>query len=116
MGRHPDEQKWMILGLVHDRGHVSFAEISQFVDHEGGDQALYYPNYENIVLWAGLSEETAKAIQYLLNGKKIFIHPASELTYLADGRIPSFPTAKSLRQYKEPHWMPTCLHHTELRG
>jgi hypothetical protein len=108
-----DQMRWMILGLVHDREYVTFAEIKRFVDTETGNQTLFHSDFPNIVLWEGLTESAAKSIQQMLSLKKVYLHPATEFTYLADGWLPSLPTALDLREYAEKRWLPTCLHHTK---
>jgi len=110
-----DQMAWLILGLVHDRGHVSFAEIDRFVDLKKGDESFFLPNFENLVVWFSLTTKCANAIERLIREKKVFIHPSSELSYIADGAIPSMPKAKSIRNYTKPHWVPCCLHHTEIK-
>ena len=101
-----------ISSLVRERGYVSFVEILRLFPDEKGDLEMCFPNNPNIVLWGGVSEELANTLIQLLNDEVIHFHPASELTYLADGSIPQLPLAKGLHQYKTRHWFPVCFHHS----
>lgn len=101
-----------IIRLVRERGHVSFLEIRDLFPSERGEISIAMPGYYNILYWWGLSEDLARAISNVLERQAVFVHPATPLTYAIDGVMTTMPLAKSVRQYKEPHWYPVTLHHT----
>lgn len=111
-----DELKSAIEKRVREYGHVTFAEIVEFIDGTKGDQALHHSAFENIVLWDGLSNDAATAIQQLLEERKIHIHPATTFTYMIDGRGLTYPVAKTARSYAKPHWLPICFHHAPFKA
>jgi hypothetical protein len=108
------QYKWLVLGLVRERGHVSFAEIVKYVPNSAGHLLMHLPGYPTLVLWTNLAVPLAEAIAELLNEKLIFVHPAGETTYLADGAFIDLPRAKSLKKYQDDHWYPVTLHHEPL--
>jgi hypothetical protein len=66
---------------------------------------------ENLIYWVGMSKEFSSLMQKLM-GKRIYPHPASQLTYMIDGGgIPNLPIIKSIRgiDTKKPHWLPVCF-------
>lgn len=77
---------------------------------------MCFPQNPSIMLWWGMSEKLVRTITQLLADDVIHIHPATELTYLADGAVPSYPIAKSLREYKKPRWYPVCFHDSAYKG
>lgn len=108
------QYRLLVLGLVRERGHVSFAELVKYVPNSAGHLLMHLPGYPTLVLWTNLAVPLAEAIAELLSEKLIFIHPASEITYLADGAFIDLPRAKSLKQYQDDHWYPVTLHHEPL--
>lgn len=107
--------RWIILGLVGDRGHVSFVELLNELPEERGEFTMHLPGYESIVLWTGMSEMLARLVSEMIAEKQVHPHPASHLTYMIDGAVPQMDVAKSLRQYKEPRWFPVTLHHSPYK-
>jgi hypothetical protein len=106
--------KQKIEKLVRDRGHVSFVEILNSIPEAKGDLEMCLSDYPNIVLWGGVSSDLLAAIAELTFEQKVHLHPATRLTYLADGAIPDLPEARSLKQYKTRRWLPICFHHSPL--
>jgi hypothetical protein len=97
-----------MLAYIRDTDHVSFAELSRrFPECREGDYALTLG--ENLILWAGLSQEASKALNALLENGVIHAKPCAMLIYLIDGAIPKYPVAKRNVPYKKPHWLPVTL-------
>jgi hypothetical protein len=105
------QYKWLVLGLVRERGHVSFAEVIRFVPGATGHLMMHLPGYPTLVLWTNLAVPLAEAIAELIEQRLVHLHPASELTYLADGSLPKLPVAKAIERYEDDHWYPVTLHH-----
>jgi hypothetical protein len=106
-----DEQPTLrdrVLAYVLQTDHVSFAELgNHFEGFRGGDFQLQ--KGENIILWAGLSQEAVNVMGDLLDSGAIEPHPASILVYLIDGCSLTLPLVKQARKYKTPHWLPVTL-------
>ena len=105
-----------VFDFIEERDHVTFVEIqkefSELIDVKG-KYALEL--CKNGILWTGLSKELHEVLRNLLNSKRIFVHPASRITYLIDGTCLSLPTPKKLPKdglhvgYEQPVWIPSCL-------
>ncbi|MGY3584339.1 hypothetical protein ACVIGB_006603 [Bradyrhizobium sp. USDA 4341] len=92
--------------LTHDW--VSFAELSRipgFVDLENG-WAKLHPEFENMILWSGISDEGCAALDELREEGKIHWEVGNPFSYMIDGARMPMPLAKSARNYKTPHWLP----------
>lgn len=102
--------KTTIYNLVKERQHVSFAELDR-IDGFAGELAMVHSQDANLILWHSISEDGLEALSGLLDSNKIYIHPASNLTYLVDGKMPKLPTANRPPKsgYKKPHWFPICF-------
>jgi hypothetical protein len=74
-----------------------------------GTTVIAHGDKENIVLWAGVSENFADAILSLVIPKLVIERSTPLLVYLADGRIIRLPLARKFRDYKKPHWCPTVF-------
>jgi hypothetical protein len=101
-----------IVELVRERDYVSMVEIERFLKDKmpvKGDVAIVAPNFENIFLWGGVSEEFVDVVMRLMNEKQIYAHPADWMSYLIDGGMLQLPIAKRAHQYKKPHWLPVCF-------
>ena len=103
-----------ILDIVRRIDWVSFAELPRRLEEAGhhdikGDMALEIQS--NAIVWAGFSAAMVDALRRLLSSKRLFLHPASTLTYLVDGMLLTLPVAKRppAGGYKSPHWLPCCL-------
>lgn len=83
---------------------VSFVELSREIGEEAeGDNSMEISDL-NICFWMNMSESFVKSMLSLR--EKIDPVPCSVLVYLADGRIPRLPVAKSARKYNDLHWAP----------
>jgi hypothetical protein len=103
-----------VVEFVRERDWVTPVEIQQRF-------AAYFPvhgtfdwasgTHRNVIFWVGLSEELADAIIDLLRAERRFMHPASMLTYFADGAFLMLPLVKCVPPggYKRQHWAPTAL-------
>jgi hypothetical protein len=105
----------VVLDVVAKRDYVSFAEFDRFLAEAGieakGELAATYGEGENLVLWQAMSQDYVDAVGEWIAAKAIFIHPASLLTYIADGMVNTLPLAKRVPKggYKKPHWLPVCF-------
>jgi hypothetical protein len=65
----------------------------------------------NGVLWAGMSQAFADALELLRSQGRVHVHGTSPLVYLIDGGMLRLPVAKRPPKggYKQPHWVPVCL-------
>jgi hypothetical protein len=87
---------------------TSFAELDRIKGVSGGDVQL---TIDSLVLWAGLTEDGAKAIQELLGKKLIKYQGAPEFIYLIDGKRLNLPIAKTKAaiKAKKPRWLPVVF-------
>lgn len=102
------EQIFQVIAL---KQNVSFAQLVKIFPEamEGGEHALCFPDYQNIILWYGMKKEAIDALTWLLNQRLVKSKPTSQLTYLIDGILPDLPIAKDLKQYKTVRWLPVVL-------
>jgi hypothetical protein len=98
------------------KDYVSFPELqrmlSPYIPTEG-DLALEIQPH--LLIWANVSEEFADIMRLLQAGGEVERHPASILTYLADGGMLTLPVAKRVPNggYKTDHWIPTVFRVTQ---
>jgi len=104
-----------ILEYVEIHPGASFVEITKIEGCEG-ELALTFSTYENIVLWPSMSQACVEALAELRNAKLIEMKPSTPLVYMIDGGLVKLPLAKTARQYKEPHWLPTVLWPTRKKS
>lgn len=98
--------------FIEQKDYVTFVNLIEFFESHielKGDWYIAEPQNPTIILWKGMSEEFVNAIAELLKEEKIFIFPTSHLTYMADGGLLKLPLARSIRNYKKPHWLPVCF-------
>jgi hypothetical protein len=100
--------KEKIFEYVSQRKHVSFIELMNYFPDESGS-GDFCLKYETIIVWVGMSENIIQAVQDLVKEHKIYLHPATSLTYLADGGGLKLPLVKEDRKYSKPHWLPMTL-------
>lgn len=90
-----EQMKEDVLWYVIHYDYVSFAELQRrYGDQALGNRSIINRSDHNIILWPNLSDSLATAVLQLLEDKEIHLHPASLLTYLADGCVPQLPLAK----------------------
>jgi len=105
----------VVFDLVRERDYITFVEIQNHLTKRGlpaaGDHAMELTNCPNVFLWIGLSPELLAAIKLVLDSRRLFIHPASVFSYFVDGRVLTWPIAKSKRKggYTKPRWLPVCF-------
>jgi hypothetical protein len=111
-----DELASVVLTMVRERDHVSFAELArEWPEHfRDGPLEIRSSVGPNLVLWAGLSETGADALEQMKNRTVAYEPASSPLVYLIDGCTLNYPLAKAksrkaLFDYKRPHWIPTVL-------
>jgi hypothetical protein len=61
----------------------------------------------NLIIWMGVSEEFSEALRCAQD--RIVMCQADFFTYLIDGGIIDLPRAKSVREYKQLHWLPVVF-------
>jgi hypothetical protein len=100
-----------ILGLIAERGDVTFAELESEIPGFSGCYAIHHADDPNLVLWPFLSAHALEALLGLLSSGAIHVHPIASLSYRNYGRAPSMPLAHRPRPsgYREPHWLPASL-------
>jgi hypothetical protein len=98
-----------VPALIRWRGNgLTFVELLGFLPYLKGDY-FYWVGNNSIVAWIGVSQECIHALQDLLLNEQISLHSTQPLTYLIDGCALKLPLAKSVRQYKKPHWLPVTF-------
>ena len=117
-----------IAEYVFENDHVSFAELSRkWPDHFDVPGAAYEyvisgdgpggrGGFDNIVLWAGMSEVGVEAINLVRKDERVELKPAHQLVYLIDGGALRLPIATGMRRYKEPHWLPCTIAKKAMRS
>ncbi len=109
-----------VVALVEDRDYVTFIEIGKLLESRiktTGDNAMMLGSGDhNIVMWAGMSEQFFELVEALIAAKRIFLHPATFLTYMIDGGGLQLPLAKRAQKYKKLHWIPVCFRIVPLAG
>ena len=89
--------------------YVSFADLKARVEGFQGPLAIVHHEFENIVIWAGVSWEFHDAMNELMETQEVFLESTTPLTYIIDGLVPSLPVAKSLRNYNRERWFPMVI-------
>jgi hypothetical protein len=106
------DAKKALLDYVRKHDHVSMVQavriLGEHVDPKGS-LAMCHSEFQNIILWAGLSEEANGILLDLFQSGLIHWKTTPILVYMADGAALNFPLAKSLRAYKTPRWLPVVL-------
>jgi hypothetical protein len=102
--------KNQIKDFIHRMDNVSFAELMRVIPNSAGERAIVLDGNESVILWRGVSESFAEAIEMLLGDGEIRITSCSDMVYLNDHQIlEGLPIAKQPRHYSSPHWLPVCL-------
>jgi len=100
-----------IVGFVHSRGSVSFAEFKKHFGEEfDGDLTLFLGDL-NVILWINVSRDFSEALVAAMGSKRIQHKPAPFLVYFIDGICLDLPLAKRPPKsgYKKPHWCPVVF-------
>jgi len=101
--------------ILDQKGHVSFAELSNHIVGFDGDGEIYQES-ANIVFWSGISWDGYQALKELLDEDKILVHPCDSIVYFIDGLVPNLPVLKQARKYKKPHWLPVTINLPHQKG
>jgi hypothetical protein len=119
--RHPMVASWIeaannaptlierIRALLRAHNWVSFVELDRLDGFRGGRALLLGGEDSNLVLWQSISEQAIGDLGTLIAGGEAHFAPASPVVYLADGRMPTLPIAKTRHHYRRPHWVPVVL-------
>lgn len=101
-----------IRRMVNESPYRTFANFCK-IDGFQGNLAIALASPPNVVLWPEVSQEGARALGELIDEKAIFTHPASLLSYCADGRVvtgmPMVRKKPPKAGYKKPRWLPVCF-------
>jgi len=111
-----DELATAVLAMVRKRDHVSFAELArEWPAHfRDGPLEIRSSVAPNLVIWAGLSETGADALEQMKN-RTVAYEPASLAAGLSHRRLHAQLSAsegknpQALHSYRRPHWVPTVL-------
>ena len=101
-----------VVAFITERGGgASFVELEREFPEEfdGQEYAMSLTDYENIMLWQPVSQALAGALDSAMNSGCIVMKPAPELEYFLDGKVFKTPTARKLRHYKRPRWLPVTF-------
>jgi hypothetical protein len=102
--------KAKILDYVTKSDWVSFAQLQRLDGFKAADGEpaleITHGDFQNIVLWRGLTQAAADALRELRAEDKIHWMPGAWVSYLGDGAVPRLPIAKRARHYAKPHWLP----------
>lgn len=102
-----------VVAYVRAYDWVTFTELdrhfSPFLETKG-NKAITFDD-PNLIVWCDMSETWCDLLLSLLQDRRVFMHGASELTYLLDGGVLRLPVAKQIRKqgYKTERWLPVCL-------
>jgi hypothetical protein len=93
---------------------VSVVEIRRFLEPympTTGTVSLSSARDPNIILWTGMSQEFADALEAVLNSPDISVTSGQFLCYLADGGALTLPIVNRPPKggYKKPHWLPVVF-------
>jgi len=107
----PEQIDETIFDLVKRREYVSFVEIQTRARLSGipadGTWSMTLGGYQYVILWEGLSDELYCALKRLIEGRRLFFHPATPFTYFIDGIIPKLPLCKAPSRVDS--WLPVVL-------
>lgn len=96
-----------ILEIIKKRPAASFVDLEK-IDGFLGEYEMFNAQY-NVVYWGGISLEATEAMNELIANKQIEMALSVPLVYMIDGRVMKYPLVKSLRVYKNPHWLPVVF-------
>ena len=111
------EMKERIYSIIRDHDNITFVELMFFVGDESiGDNSIKLTEeYNNIIIWAGICDNFAKAIMELKFAGEIhfiickhYSHGIPVL-YLLDHMLLNLPIAKSAKKYDTLHWLPVTI-------
>ena len=101
-----------LLDHIRANDWVTYAEIEDvlapYITVEG-DGGLVLPDFQNMVLWQGVSRAFAETVNEVLGTHLVCREPVRILLYLTDGKYLTLPLAKRLYDYATPHWLPVCF-------
>lgn len=104
-----EEIKQVILDeLQTKQGGITFAELNRRIPDRGTVSWLY-PEGDNIIIWANMSDDYMDALAELMKEYKIQIKPCAPFIYACDGEMMDLPLATKPKKYKKPHWLPMTL-------
>ena len=106
------EIRKIFLEYIETHNCTSFTELERCMEEKGIDYkdnfCWHLNGYPNLILWTGWKLEIFNILNDLLRENKIEIKHdnSTQVCYLIDGKLLSFPIAKQIRHYKEEHWIP----------
>ena len=109
-----------IVTYVERKDYVTFAELQQDLAAQYDTTGMFALTLDHptLVLWAGMSERFVDALTRALDANRIYLHPASVMTYWIDGGALNLPIAKRPPKagYRSEHWLPACLRTVPYTG
>ncbi len=101
---------------INEDDHVSFVEVERIFEDYGfdykGGMTICHPKSLNLLIWDGWNQSALDLLNQLISNEPFAMHSTHTITYLIDGGALNLPLAKSVRDYKHPHWLPMVLRPT----
>ena len=102
------ELRQRILDVLAANEEVSFAKLAD-IPGFAGDQDLVAPEFANLVLWRGLSQEAIDELEALEDDEVIRFARTDAKRYAEDGFTPTLPVALRVSKYRTPSWLPVVV-------
>jgi hypothetical protein len=105
--------KQKIKDFIYRMDNVSFAEMTRQIPESAGERMMFINN-DSLIVWSGVSQEFAEAVESLLREGLIRYEAVPGLVYVGDRQVLNgfperFPLAKRVKRYKKPRWFPVVL-------
>jgi len=97
-----------LIDFIEKRRTVTMAEIHMYFDNTSGDHSFSLV-HDNIVIWAGMSQEFIDTLEALQKSKTVDMVPTTPFVYAFDGMGLDLPIVKKARNYTKPHWLPVVF-------
>jgi hypothetical protein len=110
-----EQAKEEVLFFCRTHSHASFIELQRELEHRGIVEKsnekiqINHPKSENLIMWVTDNTLLSRSVISLHNEDKLLVNVCEPLIYAMDGVVPQLPPAKSIRDYKEPHWLPVTF-------
>lgn len=99
-----------VEAYIREMDWVTFAELQrQFAPFMGVRGDWRFGFLDNLVVWAGMSEEFMNLVLSLAKAGRVHYWSSTAFTYIIDGECLTLPVAKRAQAYKHPHWLPVTL-------
>lgn len=107
--------KKAVLEFIRTHKETSYVELEDLFDQIGfdwaGDYATGAGSVESphLVTWMGWNAEAFTIINELLDDDLIERVPVHPIIYYMTGKELDLPIARTIADYKEPHWLPIAF-------